>query len=102
MLVLPVWGEVSWLERVLLQLYFADKGMFPIRMFSPLIAIGIAGYYFLPETSGNILALARRVEDRVPVLKDVHDRVTKEYDDLRQGTLKEAEIVSDKLGISKK
>jgi hypothetical protein len=79
--------------------------MFPIRVLSPLIAIGIAGYYFLPETTGNILSLARRYEERVeqhvPSLKNVHDRVSKEYEHLKEETVKEVEIVSDKLGITK-
>jgi hypothetical protein len=76
--------------------------MFPIRVLSPLLAIGVAGYYFLPETTGNILSLARRYEERVPVLKDVHDRVAREYEDLKEETAKEVELVSDKLGMNRK
>ena len=76
--------------------------MFPIRILSPLIAIGMAGYYFLPETTGNIFALIRRYESRVPVVWEAHQKVAKDHEDLKQGTVKEVEQVVDKLGITKK
>jgi len=76
-------------------------GMFPIRFLSPLVAIGIAGYYFLPETSSNILSLARRYEERVPLLYDAHQKLSKDLTHLKQETVKEVEHVSDKLGITK-
>jgi hypothetical protein len=100
MLVSPAWEAVSSLEGVFLFFEFFDAGMFPIRVLSPLIAIGIAGYRFLPETTRNILSLARRYEERVPVLKAMQDRVAKEYEGLKQETVKEAELVSDKLSIT--
>ena len=69
------------------------------------MAIGAAGYYFLPETTGNILSLAGRYEERVeahvPALKNAHARVSKEYEHLKEETVKEVEVVSDKLGIKK-
>jgi hypothetical protein len=76
-------------------------GMFPIRLVSPLLAIGIAGYYFLPETSGNIIALARRYESRVPIVWDAHQRLAHDIEELKKETVKEVEHVSDKLGIKK-
>jgi hypothetical protein len=76
--------------------------MFPIRFLSPLVAIGIAGYYFLPETTGNILALTKRYEERVPVLRDAHQKLSNEFDHLKEETVKEVGKVSDQLGISKK
>jgi hypothetical protein len=74
--------------------------MFPIRFLSPLVAIGIAGYYFLPETTSNILALARKYEEQVPVIKDIHDKVAIDYAKIRNGAVKEVEHVTDKLGIT--
>jgi hypothetical protein len=76
--------------------------MFPIRFLSPLVAIGIAGWYFLPETTGNILELTKRYEERVPVLWDAHQKLSKDLDHLKQETVKEVEKVSDQLGISNK
>jgi len=76
--------------------------MFPIRFLSPLVAIGVAGYYFLPETTRNILALARRYEERVPVLWDAHQKVSHDLEKLKQEAVKEVEHVSDKLGITKR
>ena len=78
------------------------EGMFLIRWTSPLIAIGIAGFYFLPETSGNILELTRRFEARVPVVWDAHQKIAQEVEHLKKETVKEVEYVSDKLGITKK
>ena len=75
-------------------------GMFPIRMISPLLAIGISGYYFLPETSRNILGLVRRWEEHVPVVWDVHQRVARDIEHLKAETTREAKHVGDKLGIS--
>ena len=77
-----------------------SSGMFPIRLISPLLAIGISGFYFLPETSRNIMALVRRYEERVPVVWDVHQRVARDIEKLKAETTKEAQQVSDKLGIS--
>ena len=74
--------------------------MFPIRLISPLLAIGVAGYYFLPETSRNILGLVRRYEERVPVVWDVHQRVARDIEKLKDETRKEVKHVSDKLGVS--
>ena len=76
--------------------------MFPIRLVSPLIAIGIAGYYFLPETTGNILALTRRYEAKVPVIWETHEKLNKNIDELKQETVHQVEQVSDKLGIKRK
>ena len=76
--------------------------MFPIRLVSPLIAIGIAGYYFLPETTGNILALTRRYEAKVPVIWETHEELNKNIDELKQETVHQVEQVSDKLGIKRK
>jgi len=71
---------------------------------SPLLAIGLAGYYFLPETSNNILALSRRLEEsleeRVPAIKGVHETISKEVEELKHETVKEVEQVTDKLGIT--
>lgn len=75
--------------------------MLPIRLVSPLIAIGIAGFYFLPETSRNILALTKEYESRVPVIWDTHQKLGKDLEHLKQETAKEVEQVSDKLGITK-
>ena len=77
-------------------------GMLLIRWTSPLIAIGIAGFYFLPETSGNILELTKRFEARVPVVWSAHQKIAKEVEQLKKETIKEVEHVSDKLGITKK
>jgi hypothetical protein len=76
--------------------------MFPIRLVSPLIAIGIAGFYFLPETSGNILALTKEYEARLPVIWDTHQTLAKDLEHLKQETEKEVVQVSDKLGITHK
>ena len=78
------------------------EGMFLVRWTSPLIAIGIAGFYFLPETSGNILELTKRFEARVPVVWDAHQKIAQEVEQLKKETVKEVEYVSDKLGITKK
>lgn len=78
------------------------KGMFPIRLLSPLVAIGIAGYYFLPETTGNILALAKRLEAKGPVIWETHQKLNSNIDELKQETLLQVERVGDKLGITKK
>ena len=78
------------------------EGMFPIRLVSPLIAIGVAGFYFLPETSGNILALTKKYEARIPVVWETHQKIAKEVEHLKEETVKEVEHVSDKLGITKK
>jgi len=76
--------------------------MFPIRFVSPLIAVGLAGYYFLPETTGNILALTRRLEAHVPIVWDTHQKIANEVEQLKKDTVKEVEQLSDKLGITKK
>jgi len=73
-----------------------------IRWTSPLIAIGIAGYYFLPETSGNVLELTKRFEARVPVVWDTHQKIAHEVEQLKKETVKEVEHISEKLGISNK
>jgi hypothetical protein len=78
-----------------------DVGMFPIRVLSPALAIVVAGYYFLPETSSNVLALVRRYEERVPVVWDVHRKVREEVEIMKKETVKEMEHVSEKLGIKK-
>jgi hypothetical protein len=75
--------------------------MFPIRFLSPLIAIGIAGYYFLPETSRNIVNVARRYEEHVPALYTVHQKISRDIEQLKNETVKEVEQVTDKLGITK-
>jgi hypothetical protein len=67
-----------------------------------LIAVGIAGFYFLPETSGNILALTRKYEARVPLVWDTHQKVASEIEGLKKEAVKETEQVADKLGIGKK
>jgi hypothetical protein len=58
---------------------------------SPFIAIGIAGYYFLPETTGNILALMRRYDARVPVVWGAHQKLEKEVEKLKEETVREVE-----------
>jgi len=73
-----------------------------IRWTSPLVAIGIAGYYFLPETSGNILELTKRFEARVPGVWDTHQKIANEVEQVKKETVKEVEYVSDKLGITNK
>jgi hypothetical protein len=78
------------------------EGMFPIRLVSPLIAIGIAGFCFLPETSGNILALTKEYEARLPVIWDTHQELAKDPEHLKQETAKKVEQVRDKLGITNK
>jgi hypothetical protein len=78
-----------------------DVGMFPIRVVSPVLAIIVAGYYFLPETSSNVLALVRRYEEKVPVVWDVHQKIKKEVEVMKKETVKEVEHVSEKLGIKK-
>ena len=76
--------------------------MILIRWTSPLIAIGIAGYYFLPETSGNVLELIKRFEARIPVVWDTHQKIAYEVEQLKKETVKEVEHISEKLGISNK
>jgi hypothetical protein len=76
--------------------------MWPIRMVSPLAAIALAGWYFLPETTGNILELTKRLEAKVPVVWDAHRKLNKDLALLKKETVKEVEAVSDKLGISHK
>ena len=76
--------------------------MLPIRLVSPLLAIGIAGFYFLPETSRNILELTKRYESQIPIVWETHQKIAKEVDHLKHATAKEVEHVSDKLGITKK
>lgn len=76
--------------------------MFPIRFLSPLVAIGVAGWYFLPETTGNILEVTKRYEERVPVFRDAHQKLSKDFDSLKQETVREVEKVSDQLGITNK
>jgi hypothetical protein len=76
--------------------------MFLIRWTSPLIAVGIAGFYFLPETTGNILELTKRFEARVPIVWDAHQKIAKDVEHLRKEAVKEVESVSDKLDITKK
>lgn len=76
--------------------------MFLIRWTSPLIAVGIAGFYFLPETTGNILELTKRFEARVPIVWDAHQKIAKEVEHIRKETVKEVESISDKLDITKK
>lgn len=75
--------------------------MFPIRLVSPLVAIGIAGFYFLPETSGNILALAKEYEAHVPVIWDTYQKSVKDLEHLKRDTVKEVEQVSDKPPTNK-
>jgi len=65
------------------------SGIFPIRLVSPLIAIGIAGYYFLPETSGNIVALTRRLEAKVPIVWDTHQKHVKDSKQVKQEAARE-------------
>jgi len=74
--------------------------MLPLRLLSPLLAIGVSGYYFLPETSRNILGLVRRYEERVPVVWDVHQRVARDIEKIKAETAREVKQVSDKLGVS--
>ena len=74
--------------------------MFPIRLLSPLIAVGIAGFYFLPETTENIMALTKRYEAQVPVIRDAHQKIVEELDLVKKETKKEVEQVSEKLGMS--
>jgi hypothetical protein len=78
--------------------------MFPIRILSPLLAIGLAGFYFLPETSNNIVSLTQRLEEnleeRVPAIRDVHATISKEVEELKNETVKEVEQVTSKLGIT--
>ena len=62
-----------------------------------MIGVGIAGFYFLPETTGNILELTKRFEARVPIVWDAHQKIAKEVEHLKKETVKEAEYVSDKL-----
>jgi hypothetical protein len=93
------------LREIVRPLYFSSErglGMFPIRLLSPLVAIGLAGFYFLPETSGNILALARKYESKVPIVWETHEKIAKEVEGLKKEAVKEVEQVSDKLGITKK
>jgi hypothetical protein len=71
-------------------------------MLSPLVAIGLAGWYFLPETTGNILELTKRLEAKVPVVWDAHQRLNKDLEALKKDAVQEMEHVSDKLGISRK
>jgi len=77
-------------------------GMWPIRMLSPLVAIGLAGWYFLPETTGNILEMTKQLETKVPVVWDAHQKLNKDLEMLKNDAVKEVEHVSDKLGISHK
>jgi hypothetical protein len=76
-------------------------GMFPVRVLSPALAIVVAGWWFLPETSSNILGLVRRYEERVPVVWDVHQKLAREVEVVRKETVREVEHVSEKLGIKK-
>jgi len=71
-------------------------------MLSPLVSIALAGWYFLPETTGNILELTKRLEAKVPVVWDAHQKLNKELEQLKKETVREVETVSDKLGISHK
>jgi hypothetical protein len=76
--------------------------MWPVRFLSPVLAIGVAGWYFLPETTGNILDFVRRYEERVPVIWETHQTISKDMTKLKSEAMKEVEQVSDKLGIAKK
>jgi len=64
--------------------------------------MGLAGYYFLPETSHNLVNVARRYEQRVPALWTAHQKISHDIEHLKQETVKEVEQVSDKLGITKR
>lgn len=61
----------------------------------------MAGFYFLPETTGNILALAKRYEAKVPLIWDAHQRLQQDIEKLKETSMKEVEEVERKLRINK-
>jgi len=76
--------------------------MLPIRFLSPLLATAVAGSYFLPETSRNLLALATEYEEQLPALSQAHREISEDVHKLKNDAAKEMEQVTDKLSITKK
>ena len=75
--------------------------MFPIRMLSPIVAVSLASWYCLPETTGNIIKLLKQYEEKVPIVWETDQSVSKDIQKFKEEGVKEVEHITDKLGIKK-
>lgn len=67
-----------------------------------MVAIVAAGYYFLPETTGNIFSLAREYEAQVPAIWEARQKLEKGIREAKQEIAKEVEQSSEKLSEANK
>ena len=70
-------------------------------MISPVIALGLAGSFFLPETTGNIIRLLKQYEEQVPIVWDTHQSIKQDVKKLKDEGVKEVAHITDKLNIKK-